>query len=277
MAALLCGVARAQPSGCFGDITALAGTVEVQTRNGEAWEPAVITRCMFEEYALRTGANSGVVVSLDDDSRIYVSENSEIHFTDTIDRFLLTRLDGMSLLRGEAFFALTAGYDPIMVETPAAAVTLDGAVADIMLRDEDPAAGGFATGTSVFVLDGAADVFDIYLMHKVTVGPGQQTNVTREKPPQPVYFYPKDSVKKYTDYWQSLFVDGRQEPQLYKDTSLADKRAAFMGCPKNYYQRGLMCCPDSCKSGISKVPADIYCPTGTYFNGARKCCDNACY
>lgn len=276
MSALLFGVARAQPSGCFGDITALAGTVSVQTRKGMEWEPAVLTRCMFEEYALRTGTNSGAVVALDDDSRIYLSENTEIHFTDTIERFLLTRLDGMSLLQGEVYFALTAGYDPIMVETPAAAATLDGAMAVIMLRAEDPSAG-FATGTSVFVLEGAADVFDIYLMHKVTVGPGQQTNVTREKTPQPVYFYPKESVKKYVDYWKSLFTDGVQTPQLYKDASLESRRAAFLGCPKFYYQRGLMCCPDSCKTGPSKVPADIYCPSGTFFNGARKCCDNACY
>ena len=267
---------RAQPRGCFATVDALAGTVEFQTRDQETWRPVHIGQCIYEAYGLRTAPRSGAILVLDDLSEITISENSFMYFIDVTERFLMSRLSGISLLSGEVYFDLFEGYDQIMIETHASALQLKGAEADIMVRTDFAEDTSGATGTTVFVFDGAVDVYDMYIMHRVTVGAGQQTNVERPRPPQEVFFFNPEPIKKYIAYWQGRFERGRHVQYLYDDPSLDKMRQTILGCPKGLYKKGLMCCPEACAQGPSSVPPDIFCPDGTYFIGARQCCDNAC-
>ena len=277
LAGVLATPLRTQPRGCFGYLDARAGTVEfVSRKGGGAWQAAQRGMCLFEGAGLRTGSRSGALVTLDDGSAIRLNENSEAYFVDVPERFLLSRLSGMSLLAGEAGFDLSAGYDDIFVETLAGAAVVQGASATLMIRPAKAGVPADNTGMSVFVLNGAVHVFDVYLNHRVTAGPGQQTNVIRLSPPQSVIFFHEDRIAEYVKYWVAPLKPGADLAALYAENGLADTRARLLGCPPAYYSRGLWCCPDSCKAGPSGLPADMVCADGTYYIGNRMCCDNAC-
>ena len=271
------GVASAEaPSGCFGVLRGAAGSVEFVKHRESTWQPATHDMCLFEDYGLRTGERSGALVVLDDMSEIRLNENTTIFFTGTKVRFLLTRLTGISLLSGELFMDITEGYDDIFVQNEAGSAIVGGANADIMLLREDESVKDSPYGMSVFVSGGAVDVFDMFLKYRVTVGPGEQTNVSRKKPPQEVYFYNAKVFNAYIKVWRDALQPARFIDKLYEGDKLSETRDKALSCPADFYKAALWCCPASCKSGPSALPQDIFCPDGTYYVGNRVCCDNEC-
>lgn len=262
--------------GCFGYVRGMAGEVSYQERNGQPWKNSSKDMCLYDNFGIRTGENSGALVVLDDLSEIRLGENTLLYFTSVSYKYLLTRLTGVSLLSGELFMDITEGYNDIMVQSETAGVSVSGAGVDIMLLREDENDPESGLGTAVFVTTGAVDVFDVFLKYRVTVGEGQQTNVSRRKPPQDVYFYNEKTFKAYIKIWRNNLQPGKVLDKLYDKDAYPRLRDATLACPSDFYKSALWCCPNSCSKGLSSLPQDIYCPDGTYYVGNRVCCDNEC-
>jgi len=269
--------ARAEaPSGCFGQVRGVAGKVEFQEPKSNTWKPVTADLCLYDDYGLRTAANSGALVVLDDMSMIRLNENTEIFFTSVMTRFMLTRLTGIAFKSGELFFDITEGYDEIMVQSDSGGVAVSGASADLMILREDEKDPKSPSGTAVFVLEGAVYAFDVFLKYRITVGPEQQTNIARRKPPQEAYFFNVKVFKAYVKAWRDRLMPGKVLPALVEKAGIADMRNATLACPSDYYKSSLWCCPNACAAGPSDLPQDIFCPANTYYAGNRRCCDNEC-
>lgn len=274
LAMLIGNTAQAQPRGCFGAVRVAAGQVEAMARKGDQWQAAPEGTCLFEGAGLRTGKDSGAMILLDDGSMIRLNQDTETWFTHVPERFLLSRLAGMSLLSGEAAFDMSAGYDDIFVETMAGAAIVQGASATILLHPGGAEGQEPFRDMSVFVLNGAVHVLDIYLNHRITVGPGQQTNVVRGFKPQSAIFVDEKKISEYVKLWTRPLTPGAGKPP--GADVLADARRRLLTCPPGYYSASLWCCPESCRQGPSSLPADIVCQAGTYYIGNRMCCDDVC-
>jgi hypothetical protein len=273
---LFAGMAQAQPRGCFGTVRVAKGVVEFMAREGGEWQPAPAHTCLFEGAGLRTGQESGAMILLDDGSEIRLNQDSETWFTHVPERFLLSRLAGMSLLYGEAAFDMTAGYDDIFVETMAGAAIVQGASATVLIHPSGANSPERSREMSVFVLNGAVHVLDVYLNHRITVGPGQQTNVLRGMKPQSAIFIDEKKIAEYVKLWTRPLSEPPDAGGVPGREALGEARRRLLACPPGYYSASLWCCPESCRQGPSSLPADIVCQAGTYYIGNRMCCDDVC-
>jgi len=129
---------------------------------------------------------------------------------------------------------------------------------------------------TVFSLTGAVHVFDIYLNHRITLGPGQQTNVARGQKPQSAIFIDEKKISEYMNLWVRPLAEGPEQGKVMDAAALGQARSRLLTCPPGYYNMSLWCCPESCRQGPSSLPADITCPASTYYIGNRMCCDDVC-
>src|ERR1700683_1136321 len=175
---LLAGHARYARVGDF------EGTVEVQIRAADAWEPALRNMPLGELGWLRTEGSSRVDVELDDGSVLRLGGDSLAELSDYTRLSTGQRITLISLDHGVAYFTGAAeGKDALVVAVPGAQVTIRQE-ARLRLEARDPwSLVAAAEGAARFSSPGAE--FDLNAGQMVKLDPGHPAHffLSREIPP----------------------------------------------------------------------------------------------